>query len=184
MNDKQIYKTYKRGSIIYVDLGKGVGTEFSFKHFCLVISNKDSLYNSKLTVIPLSSKNKYSIKVDYTLLNPYFNKYKELITKSKTEFKRVEKEFQIADECNDKIKMIEIKIKLDHLQSKISDYKTIQSKIDNLINKSSFAKIHDVTTVSKSRIKNYIKTFNVDIRLPKTETDRIVNQYYKTIIAK
>ena len=47
----QNYKVFKRGSIIYLDLGKGIGHEFSFKHFCLVITNKDNHRNNLL--IPL-----------------------------------------------------------------------------------------------------------------------------------
>nr|AAP55250.1 unknown [Staphylococcus aureus] len=65
---KRKYKVYRRGSIIYVDLGKGVGEEFSFKHFCLVLNNKDNARNGKLTVIPLTSKKKYSEPVTVSLL--------------------------------------------------------------------------------------------------------------------
>ncbi|WKD13637.1 hypothetical protein QQG25_00820 [Staphylococcus aureus] len=39
MEEKR-YKVYQRGEIIYADFGKGVGHEFSYKHFCIVINKK------------------------------------------------------------------------------------------------------------------------------------------------
>ncbi|WRN44150.1 hypothetical protein UM859_00265 [Staphylococcus aureus] len=39
MEEKR-YKVYQRGEIIYADFGKGVGHEFSYKHFCIVINKR------------------------------------------------------------------------------------------------------------------------------------------------
>ncbi|PNZ24635.1 type II toxin-antitoxin system PemK/MazF family toxin [Staphylococcus rostri] len=55
-NKKKMYSTYKRGSIIYVNLGSNIGNEFSGNHFCVVMDRKDNPKKSTLTVIPLSSK--------------------------------------------------------------------------------------------------------------------------------
>lgn len=59
--DNKIQKTYKkypRGSIVYIDFGINIGHEFSGRHFGIVLNKKDSPYNSLITVVPLTSKNK------------------------------------------------------------------------------------------------------------------------------
>ncbi|GGG88018.1 hypothetical protein E2558_01780 [Staphylococcus pragensis] len=53
----KLYSTYKRGTIIYVNLGSNIGNEFSGNHFCIVMDKKDNPKKSTLTVVPLSSKN-------------------------------------------------------------------------------------------------------------------------------
>lgn len=52
------YYKYKRGTIVFVDFGIGIGKEFSLPHFAIVLNNKDNPKNGLLTVVPLSSKNK------------------------------------------------------------------------------------------------------------------------------
>lgn len=48
---------YPRGTIVKLDFGVNVGTEFSLPHFAIVISKSDTFYNDLLTVVPLTSKN-------------------------------------------------------------------------------------------------------------------------------
>lgn len=50
------YSTYRRGTIIYVNLGSNLGNEFSGNHFCVVMDKKDNSKKSTITVVPLSSK--------------------------------------------------------------------------------------------------------------------------------
>ena len=59
-NSNQIksYYKYKRGTIVFVDFGIGIGSEFSLPHFAIVLNNKDNPKNGLLTVVPLSSKSK------------------------------------------------------------------------------------------------------------------------------
>lgn len=52
------YYKYKRGTIVFVDFGIGIGSEFSLPHFAIVLNNKDNPKNGLLTVVPLSSKKK------------------------------------------------------------------------------------------------------------------------------
>lgn len=52
------YSKYKYGSLIMVDFGLNVGDELCGNHFAIVLTNEDSPYNSLLTILPLSSKNK------------------------------------------------------------------------------------------------------------------------------
>lgn len=52
------YSAYKYGSIIMVNFGTNIGDEICGNHFAIVLTNNDNPYNSVLTVLPLSSKNK------------------------------------------------------------------------------------------------------------------------------
>ncbi|WP_195701965.1 type II toxin-antitoxin system PemK/MazF family toxin [Companilactobacillus futsaii] len=52
------YYHYKRGSIIRVDFGVNMGSEFSFPHFAVVLDKKDNSRKRTLTVVPLTSKDK------------------------------------------------------------------------------------------------------------------------------
>ncbi|MBJ6203621.1 type II toxin-antitoxin system PemK/MazF family toxin [Staphylococcus aureus] len=56
-NKPNLYSVYKRGTIIYVNLGSNLGNEFSGNHFCVVMDKKDNPKKSTITVVPLSSKN-------------------------------------------------------------------------------------------------------------------------------
>ncbi|MGZ9788869.1 type II toxin-antitoxin system PemK/MazF family toxin [Staphylococcus hominis] len=56
-NNARSYPTYRRGTIVYVNLGSNIGNEFSGNHFCVVLDKKDNPKKSTLTVVPLSSKN-------------------------------------------------------------------------------------------------------------------------------
>lgn len=57
-NQIKSYYKYKRGTIVFVDFGIGIGSEFSLPHFAIVLNNKDNPKNGLLTVVPLSSKKK------------------------------------------------------------------------------------------------------------------------------
>lgn len=57
-NDTKYFKRYKKGTVIFVDFGTGIGNEFSQPHFCIVMDNKDNPKKGTLTVVPLTSKNK------------------------------------------------------------------------------------------------------------------------------
>ncbi|HEM2742818.1 TPA: type II toxin-antitoxin system PemK/MazF family toxin [Streptococcus suis] len=46
---------FKRGSIVYVDLGFNVGTEYGGIHYAIVLNKKDSRNNTLLHILPLTS---------------------------------------------------------------------------------------------------------------------------------
>lgn len=177
----QNYKVFKRGSIIYLDLGKRIGHEFSFKHFCLVITNKDNHRNSKLTVIPLTSKSKHSEKVNVSLLDHFLKDFKNKHNADKSELRRIQNKLKILKKGDFK-SLIELNHQVTLLENKVEEYDVIKSKINNLINKSSYAKTKDIITISKSRILNYIKSLDTEIRLPKNETDRLVKLSFDNFI--
>lgn len=175
------FKVYKRGSIIYLDLGKGIGHEFSFKHFCLVITNKDNCRNSKLTVIPLTSKSKHSEKVNVSLLDHFLKDVRNKYNADKIELRKIQNKLKVLDRGDIK-SLIELSHQITLLENSIIEYDVMKSKINNLINKSSYAKTKDIITISKNRILNYIKNLDTEIRLPKNETDRLVNLSFDNFI--
>lgn len=177
----QNYKVFKRGSIIYLDLGKGIGHEFSFKHFCLVITNKDNHRNSKLTVIPLTSKSKHSEKVNVSLLDHFLENYRNKNNADKIELGKIKKKLKLLKH-GDLKSLIELSHQVTLLENSVGEYDAIESKINNLINKSSYAKTKDIITISKNRILNYIKNLDTEIRLPKNETDRLVKLSFDNFI--
>lgn len=74
-NHKKNFKRYKKGSIIFVDFGTGIGNEFSHPHFCVVMDNKDNPKKGTLTVIPLTSKEKKNfINLDKNMIFKFFEK--------------------------------------------------------------------------------------------------------------
>ena len=52
------YYHYDRGTIIRVDFGVNMGSEFCGLHFAIVLDKKDNNHKKTLTVVPLTSKNK------------------------------------------------------------------------------------------------------------------------------
>ncbi|EHJ08088.1 type II toxin-antitoxin system PemK/MazF family toxin [Staphylococcus simiae] len=64
------YSVYKKGTIVYVNLGSNIGKEFSGNHFCIVLDNKDNPNKETITVIPLSSKqSKHYIQLESSILD-------------------------------------------------------------------------------------------------------------------
>lgn len=80
------YRKYKRGSIVLVDFGLNHGSEFSFPHFAIVLDKKDNPSSQKLTVVPLTSKKgKDNINLEKEIYNRIFyyierlaNDYREI----------------------------------------------------------------------------------------------------------
>lgn len=63
-NKPEIFKKYKRGSIVKVRFGVNPGSEFSGDHYAIVLNKDDSIYNPVLNVIPITSvSNKYNINL-------------------------------------------------------------------------------------------------------------------------
>lgn len=52
------YYHYDRGTIIRVDFGVNMGSEFCGLHFAIVLDKRDNNHKKTLTVVPLTSKNK------------------------------------------------------------------------------------------------------------------------------
>ena len=56
----EMYPNFKRGEILKVDFGVGIGSEWSHSHFAIVLNKDDTTKNDNITVVPLTSKNGYN----------------------------------------------------------------------------------------------------------------------------
>lgn len=74
--------TFKRGSIIKVNLGFNIGHELGGLHYCIVLDKFDNPKNGTLNIIPLTSKkNKKYPKSAIDLGNEIYNTLNELYSK-------------------------------------------------------------------------------------------------------
>lgn len=149
-NKPDIFKKYKRGSIVKVRFGVNPGSEFSGDHYAIVLNKDDNIYNPVLNVIPITSvSNKYNINLGNIIYDE--NKVNNLKTLLENEtdlenIKELKKILNYFDKCKNKTSKACIK----HLNtiSKLSiinpinkyDYtnkivlsKNIMNKIDKLI---------------------------------------------------
>lgn len=78
------FNRYKRGTIVFVDFGVGMGQEFSKQHMCIVLNKDDHPKKGTITVVPLSSKNFGSgLKLGdeiYKILSRKYMSYLKLLT--------------------------------------------------------------------------------------------------------
>lgn len=148
---RKVYKTFSKGTIVYVKLGSNIGSEFSGNHFCVVLDNKDNKMKETVTIVPLSSKgNKNYTKLnttvfDLTIKNLKFKLYtcqtnlSDIISKSK--------------ECNEYYKLSDNENKiLKNIVKQVSEIETLLNIYEKHKNKETFANISGITTVSKKRI--------------------------------
>lgn len=136
------YKTYKRGTIVKVDFGIGIGSEMSQIHFAIVLNNYDNPKNNILTVIPLTSKpSKFNTYLGTLIIDMLLE--------------RIRKEFKPLDDKinNDELLTPSENAKLIKLNTLLSYYKS------NV--KSTFACCSLITTISKKRIFLPINEYDI-----------------------
>lgn len=161
------FRVYKRGTIIKVDFGIGIGSEISQVHFAIVLNNFDNQKSNVLTVIPLTSKeNHLNLNLDELIIEKLINKVKKEIVN--IEF---DEKIQNIDSSNE--------TKLNKLNKLLSYYK------NNI--KNTYACWNLITTISKSRILPPINEYDIigRERCSKEVMDKIDNmilkQFTKTI---
>lgn len=183
-NIQETYHKYKRGTIVYVNFGTGIGDELSGYHFGIVLDKKDNPKKGTVTVIPLSSKEKKAyLSLDKEIVNIIFNDIGLKIKKLNEEISTIKQIIDDKEESFIKENDLYIKIKKDLIPSFLSDtnvwhedgsnkvisleeinnlIKSKSEKFDTLIShyqkniKSSYALIGNITTISKNRIKKPI----------------------------
>ena len=79
------YYHYDRGTIIRVDFGVNMGSEFCGLHFAIVLDKKDNNHKKTLTVVPLTSKNKSG---RFYLGKEIFNQTTNILNQQSTELKQ------------------------------------------------------------------------------------------------
>ena len=135
-NKPKNFKRYSRGEIVRVKFGVNIGSEFSGDHFAIVISKQDTMRNSTLHVIPITSKkHKKSLEIGPILFNQNeIDKLKKMLNrennlKSRKEINNVinyylNRKNTISYACIDHLKTV----------SKLSVSKTLFKKYDYLPN--------------------------------------------------
>ncbi len=141
----QIYKTYKRGTIIKVDFGVNLGSEMSQVHFAIVLNNYDNPKNNVLTIIPLTSKkSKFNLDLNNLVID-------KLITKIEKELLKIGIKEEVDFEHNQPT--IEEQTKIRKLLTVLTYYK---SSIKN-----TYACTSLITTISKTRIFKPINEYDI-----------------------
>ena len=128
-NKPEIFKKYKRGSIVKVRFGVNPGSEFSGDHYATLLNKDDSIYNPVLNVIPITSaSNKYNINLGNI----------------------------IYDE--NKVNNLKALLENETDSENIKELKKILNYFDKCKNKASKACIKHINTISKLSIINPINT--------------------------
>ena len=81
------YRVYKRGTIVKIDFGVGLGSEMSQVHFAIILNKQDNPNNNVLTVLPLTSKKqRFNLDLGPLILEKFISKIKkELLDLGKRE---------------------------------------------------------------------------------------------------
>lgn len=165
--------TYKYGTIIQVNFGFNVQHEYGGLHYAIVLDKRDNKHKSTLTVMPLSSikegadleklkNNNFILGTEFYQL--YSNKINTL---SETNKKRLKELRSDIDSLSEKIKLSkdeqeeeffiqqynEIKHRVDEAENSakyLEDCKAMSTKMKL----GSIAKLTNITTISKMRVKN------------------------------
>ncbi len=160
------YTKYKRGHIVYVSFSPSVGTELSGCHYAIVLNKKDYNSSSNLTVLPLTSKDKKNnLFLGPIIQNSLAKHFMELCAIQTTKREELEKkiiklneEYESfnGEQTDEQSKDFASRKLL--LEKDIEEADKEKSKLESLankitaINKHSYGKILDITTICKSRI--------------------------------
>lgn len=168
--DPTRYINYKRGDIVFVNFGFGLGNEFGGNHYAVVL-DKQSKHNSpSITVIPLSSfkEGKPIHERDIFLGNELYEKMylklqtripelREQLNSIKTISDLIREKSPIAFEHSKFTELDQLQNNLketeSNLEKDITDAERIKQELNNL-KKGSVAKVEQIRTISKMRIYN------------------------------
>ena len=174
---EQSYPNIKRGSILLVNFGYGVHSEFRYYHYAVAL-NSSPKKNGKVTVIPITSKShKNLIPIGHELgdclenlivkkeRSLFWEAYRVLSAKVVAEtgvsfgFPAIGGYDTVYSNCTVFVNKIKESLADDSSLHKdadkiLSDLKTFKAFIDNSPNllKSSYLRTEDITTISKARI--------------------------------
>lgn len=180
-------KRYKRGDILQVHLGYKIGSEEGGLHYAVVLEQENSIHSPVITVLPLTSikSNKDLNNLRPTELNLGCEIYNQLNNKIKS--KSAELDIKLKNLRDAKTSLASDNPAFDILSEQISlelDAVINDIKLINKMNieiskmkKGSIALINQITTISKIRIYDPKKTFDVlhGIRLKSEQLDLIDN---------
>lgn len=156
----QKYYYFKRGTVIRVNFGTNLGSEFSNVHFAIVLDKKDSPKKRTLTVLPLTSKQKSD---RFSLGREVFN---QTVTLLRAQIKHIDSQIKIMKsrikEANQSVQNLsqenynQLKKSSDQLEK---DLRALSKVLDiyKVYDKNSYVRVSDITTISKLRIERINK---------------------------
>lgn len=207
------YLYYKRGTIVRVNFGTNMGSEFSNIHFAIVLDKKDSPMKRTLTVIPLTSKQKHG---RYELGKEIFNQTTTILDNQINEMSKKSQELSIQinqlsekqsklgellkneEIIADELKIQKLQLEFSNYEQEVNNYelklneyaKDIEElekvfEIYKSYNKNSFVRLSDITTISKLRITK-INKFDISgkIRLTENQMKEISTELAKLYLNK
>ncbi|HJA27883.1 MAG TPA: type II toxin-antitoxin system PemK/MazF family toxin [Candidatus Limosilactobacillus intestinigallinarum] len=142
------YYYYRRGTVIRVNFGTNLGSEFSNIHFAIVLDKRDSPNKKTLTVLPLTSKQRSN---RFSLGHEVFSQTVGLL---KVQMNLLKKRIEEAEQA----------LKNGTLTDK--EYKDLRKDFNDLMrvldtykayDKNSYVRLSDITTISKLRIERINK---------------------------
>ncbi|MFK5706256.1 type II toxin-antitoxin system PemK/MazF family toxin [Ligilactobacillus sp. LYQ139] len=172
------YYYYERGTIIRVDFGVNMGSEFCGLHFAIVLDKKDNNQKKTLTVVPLTSKNKGG---RFSLGKEIFNQTTHILNQRTRElqeqtnilFAKTKKLFLSG--VNDVNKKNALNIELDHC---FDEGKYFRDDIEKLIYDGNYdtnkiKQLFQEALTNKKEIENLNKVINVYSRYNKNTYVRL-----------
>lgn len=158
------YYTFKRGTVVMADFSPQVGSELRGKHFAIVLNKKDNRYNELLTVLPLTSKeHKRHLNLG--------DEIKKSIYKIMWHVQNSVSED--IDSIKDPIEALELSTDFCELQLEV--IKRYASLKDH-----TYAKVNQITTISKKRIMKPINEIDPIRRL--RVSNEVLNRIDKKIL--
>lgn len=200
--DSTYLPAYKFGSIVEINLGFRIGSEFGGQHYGIVINRKDKKSNPNLTVIPMRSLKQnlhysevnignefYNLaKNKVTLLNEQHNTIKNDLEKDIKNLEETLKnrselnceESTIISEINLGAKLKELISKDRELSNKIKELSNCLKRISKLKD-GSIALPNQVLTISKMRVKDPIRDHDTlyNITLSDSTMQKIKEKFEK-----
>lgn len=203
----QKYYHYSRGTIIQVDFGINMGSEFCGPHFAIVLDKKDNSRKRTLTVVPLTSKEKsgrfplgkevfnQTVEILKQQADSLIQQYNQLIAEtddSINESNRLIDTLKANGLSDENKKATELHFKNVSIHNQRRDkvkksYMDLKKIIDiySHYNKNSFVRLTDITTISKFRIKR-INKFDPSgrIKLSEQQMESISQELMSLFITK
>lgn len=152
----QNYYYFKRGTVIRVNFGTNLGSEFSNIHFAIVLDKKDSPQKRTLTVLPLTSKQKSD---RFSLGREVFN---QTVTLLNTQVKHIDSQIKsMKGRIKEASQSTQSLLQADYNQFE-KDYNQLEKDfhalsrvldIYKVYDKNSYVRVSDITTISKLRIE-------------------------------
>lgn len=153
------YICYKRGSIVKVVFGVGVGQELSGDHLAIVLTKDDNPYSSTVSVIPLTSKStKRSVSIGIDIFIGINNKLNEYLKVEKEKLDNISNEIEAIMKNEKDIDYETLSKLLKNTSKKINDETIASKEMIRMVNKystinpESFAIVDGICKISKLRI--------------------------------